>query len=69
MSDNRSKEELLPHSWQPIAPAPENVEVMTKIDDSGGARNEQSMIRHGRLWFIDKGGMYVYYMPTHWRPL
>lgn len=41
--------------------------VMTKIDDSGGPRNEQTLKRDGRLWFTPDGKMYVYYEPTHWR--
>lgn len=55
--------------WQPIATSPENVEVLTKIDDSAGIRNEQSMKRKGRLWFFPDESMYVYYTPTHWMPL
>ena len=58
-------------NWQPINTAPENVLVMTKIDDDHGVRNEQAMTRRGQLWWIDtadKVGMYVYYTPTHWRP-
>ena len=45
---------------------------MTKIDDGGGVRNEQPMVRRGNLWWIndgEPGSMYVYYTPTHWRPL
>jgi hypothetical protein len=55
--------------WQPIETAPENMIVMTKIDDAKGARNEAELIRHGRLWWIAKGkpAMYVYYEPTHWK--
>lgn len=40
---------------------------MTKIDDARGVRNEQAMVRERQLWFA--GEMYVYYSPTHWRPL
>ena len=53
------------HAWQPISSAPEGVPVETKIHDGQGARNQQVMVRRGRLWFT--GGMYVYYEPTHWR--
>jgi hypothetical protein len=53
--------------WQPIASAPENVVVDTKIDDGRGVRNEQPMKRQGRLWYFADGSMYVYYTPTHWR--
>jgi len=54
-------------NWQPIASAPVDVLVMTKIDDHQGVRNEQTMRRQGNLWFA--GEMYVYYQPTHWREL
>ncbi len=62
--------------WQPIATAPEGVEVMTKIDDGKGERNVQSLVKRTRipgetqpLWWTPNGSMYVYYTPTHWRPL
>ena len=51
---------------------PLDVEVMTKIDDSKGCRNEQTLKRYQRepharsLWFVPGGSMYVYYEPTHW---
>lgn len=45
----------------------EGVEVDTKIDDADGLRNEQSLVRQGRLWFHPDMSMYVYYTPTHWR--
>lgn len=54
-------------NWQRIETAPENVLVMTKIDDRSGPRNEQAMHRQGGLWF--SGDTYVYYRPTHWREL
>jgi len=56
--------------WQPIETAPENIHVMTKIDDGKGVRNEQVMVKRGNLWWIndgEPGEMYVYYSPTHWR--
>jgi len=55
--------------WNTINSAPEGVTVRTKIDDIGGARNEQNLKRLGRLWFFPDGSMYVYYEPTHWREL
>ncbi len=55
--------------WMPIETAPDRVEVMTKIHDGKGVRNEQSLKRMGRLWFYPDGSMYVYYTPTHWMPL
>lgn len=30
-------------------------------------RNQQTLMRQGRLWFVPSGSMYVYYEPTHWR--
>jgi hypothetical protein len=55
--------------WQPISTAPEGIVVDTKVDDEHGARNEQPMKRDGRLWWLPDGSMYVYFTPTHWRPL
>lgn len=55
-------------NWQPIATAPEGVEVETKIDDGVILRNEQTLVRKGALWFFPDMSMYVYYRPTHWRP-
>lgn len=51
--------------------APENQELWTKIDDEHGERNVAMLTRKGNLWFTDpnNGGMYVYYTPTHWRPV
>lgn len=43
--------------------------VMTRICDERGERNVQIMYRNKNLWFIPDSGMYVYYMPTHWKPL
>ena len=56
-------------NWMPISTAPEGVEVETKIDDKDGCRNEQTLIRFGCCWFIPDKGIYVYYEPTHWRPM
>lgn len=55
--------------WLPIATAPDKQVVETKIDDHKGIRNVQALKRQGRLWFYPDGSMYVYYQPTHWRPL
>ncbi len=46
---------------------PDKQVVETKIDDSKGVRNEQKLMRSGKLFFTDDGEMYVYYTPTHWR--
>ncbi len=53
--------------WQKIDTAPEKVRVETKIDDALGCRNQQSLIRKGRLWWTEDEAMYVYYVSTHWR--
>ncbi len=45
---------------------PEHEQVMTKIDDQDGIRNEQVLVRKGNLMFHSDGSMYVYYKPTHW---
>lgn len=50
-------------------PPKNNVVVMTKIDDFNGVRNEQKLKRNNNLWFVADGSMYVYYTPTHWKPL
>jgi hypothetical protein len=53
--------------WKLIATAPEGVEVHTMIADGNGVRNQATLIRRGRLWFMPTKPMYVYYTPTHWR--
>lgn len=55
--------------WIPITDElpPENEVVLTKIDDERGCRNEQKLMRRGRLWWTPDGEMYVYYTPTHWQ--
>lgn len=55
-------------AWRPIASAPDGVLIETKIDDENGCRNEQHLRKRGRLFWTEDGSMYVYYMPTHWRP-
>lgn len=47
----------------------EGVVVWTKIDDKDGCRNEQKLKRKGNLWWHPDGSMYVYYSPTHWKPV
>ena len=56
-------------AWRPIENAPENIVVQTKIDDTNGCRNEQTLKRRGHLWWTPDGEMYVYYTPTHWKPV
>lgn len=53
--------------WNAIATAPEGVEVLTKVEDEAGIRNEQPLVRKGRLWLFPDMSMYVYYTPTHWK--
>jgi hypothetical protein len=48
---------------------PDGKEVRTKVHDLLGKRNEQTLKRRGVLWFIPSESVYVYYTPTHWRPL
>lgn len=57
--------------WIPLSQQlPENrVTVETKVDDAGGVRNVQNLRRYNALWFNENGKTYVYYTPTHWRPL
>jgi hypothetical protein len=57
------------NDWQPASTAPEGELVDTKIDDDRGVRNQQRLRRRGRLWFIHDDSIYVYYAPTHWKPL
>lgn len=51
---------------------PLDTEIMTKIDDADGCRNEQSLKLHQRspdsrpMWFFPDMSMYVYYTTTHW---
>lgn len=57
------------NGWMPAAEAPEDVPVETKLDDEYGVRNEQTLVRRGSLWWFPDGTMYVYYRPTHYRPV
>ena len=64
-----AEDRLARPKWNSVDSAPENVVVLTKIDDDKGARNQQPLKRNGRLWWFPDGSMYVYYTPTHWSPL
>jgi hypothetical protein len=57
------------NDWEKINSAPEGEVVETVISDIGGERNKQLLKRQGRLWFFPDDSMYVYYTPTHWRPV
>jgi hypothetical protein len=49
---------------------PQRQVVLTKIDTvDGGVRNIQQLKLDGRLWWMPDGKMYVYYEPTHWKPI
>ena len=48
---------------------PKDMVVMTKIDDSDGVRNENFLMRKKNLWFNSGCITYVYYEPTHWKPI
>lgn len=49
---------------------PKGVVVETVINDACGERNRQNLRRgDGQLWFEPDGKTYVYYTPTHWRPV
>lgn len=50
-----------------LPPDGELVEV--KIDDQYGKKNQTTLKRSGRLWFVEDGSMYVYWTPTHWRQI
>ena len=52
-----------------VSVPPNDQAVLTKIDDEHGPRNEQVLRLVGRLWWFEDMSMYVYYAPTHWRPL
>ncbi len=47
----------------------EKLIVKTKIDDINGCRNETELYLYKNLWFLADGSMYVYYRPTHWKPI
>jgi len=56
--------------WRRIDSAPEKQPVRTVIrNEMGGERNEQTLTRSGNLWFFPDMSMYVYYTPTHWKPI
>ncbi len=54
--------------WKPISTAPEGIPVRTRVSDSSGVRNDQTLVRQGNRWFTGQGrnAMYVYYQPTEW---
>ena len=55
------------HPWQLIACVPEDVIVLTKVDDDQGGHNMCRLRFHDGLWYLSGGGMRVDCTPTHWR--
>jgi len=55
--------------WMPISSAPDDTVVETKIHDVHGLRNQTTLKKMRGLWWFPDGSMYVYYVPTHWRPV
>ena len=45
------------HPWQLIACAPEDVIVLTKVDDDEGGHNMSRLRYHDGLWYLSGGGM------------
>ena len=43
-----------------------NIAVKTKIEDSDGILNIQTLIYWKNLWWLSDRSMYVYFIPTHW---
>jgi hypothetical protein len=64
-------ENKIPNEWIVCSDRlpPDGELVESKIDDRLGKRNEVRLKRSGRLWFVPDGSIYVYYTPTHWRPI
>lgn len=59
--------------WHEIETMPEGRPLLTKIDDGGGVRNVQVLVKRTRepgkttpLYWTEDESMYVYYTPTHW---
>ena len=61
--------------WRPIETAPLNEVINTMVAGEQGPRNIQPLIATQRnkgcrvMWLFPDKSMYVYYTPTHWRPL
>jgi hypothetical protein len=51
--------------WTRTADAvPPEGEVVLAMDSGGHVHR---LKRQGRLWFVEDGAMYVYFVPTYWR--
>ena len=72
MTPSAAREEVsVIDEWIPVErelPRPGRV-VDTKIHDESGWRNETPLKLLKNLWFFPDGSMYVYYRPTHWKPI
>jgi hypothetical protein len=57
--------------WTKVADIkPKNGDIVeTKIDDERGVRNQGDLKWWKGMWWTPDGQMYVYYRPTHWRPI
>ena len=61
----------MPNEWISVKDRlpDEGVIVETKIHDDKYERNHELLKRKGKLWFLPDGSIYVYYTPTHWKPI
>ena len=59
------------HRWFSVKEQlpPEGHIVHTKIHDEYGYRNEARLLYRDGRWWLKDGSMYIYYVPTHWRPI
>lgn len=55
--------------WMPSDTAPQGELVEATIIDEVGHRPVERLRRSGRLWFVPDGTTYVYWSPSHWRPV
>jgi hypothetical protein len=54
--------------WTRVSDQPPPERVLVETISPGGM--QQTLVRHGRLWFVDERlSMYVYYEPHYWRPI
>ena len=56
-------------SWQPIETAPENILIDTKVEYEFKVGVNQYLIKINEYWMEADKITYVYYTPTHWRPI
>jgi len=58
----RCTKEVMPKEGQPV-------ETLIKDDLCEGERNAVVLKRKGSTWWYRNGKEFVYYTPTHWRPI